>query len=82
MSLRAFEIDVHDTKLRMLRMAHDRDLDSAVLVAALADVLGHCAATLDAHVGASPFETRMDEVITRAKAAYLRTTTAMAARRS
>lgn len=64
---RTFELEVQQLKLRILRIARDEGLDSDVVVAALADVLGVTAATLDMQVGPHPIEDRLDSFIARVK---------------
>ncbi|HKQ24102.1 MAG TPA: hypothetical protein VJT81_06635 [Burkholderiales bacterium] len=75
--MRTFELDVQAVKLRILRMAEREDLDSAVLLAALADVVGLTGATADKHVGFQPFDDRIDSFVERARAAYVRINLAM-----
>ena len=69
---RTFELDVQAVKLKILKYAQREDLDSAVLTAAIADVLGLTAATLDIRAGGRDFASRMDAVIERARAAHTR----------
>lgn len=70
--MRTFEQDAENLKLRILRLAAEEDIDSAVMIAALADVLGLTAAVLDKRAQPVDFDTRMDEIITRAKQQYVR----------
>jgi len=73
---RPFELDVQRLKMAILAHAQRHDLDSEVLVAALADVLGLTAAVLDRQICHLPFETRMETFAEMARAAYDRTTNA------
>lgn len=72
------ELDIHNAKLQLIGLAKARNLDSGVLVAAMADVMGLCAATLEKHRAEEVnIDAMLDEVITRAKAAFQRTRTSM-----
>jgi hypothetical protein len=73
--MRTFELDVQKVKLRILGLAEQEGLDSAIVVAAMADVLGLVAATLDARsiVGPVPFAQRMASFHERAERGYRRT---------
>lgn len=64
---RTFELDTQRLKLRILKIAHDEDLDSDVLVAALADVLGLTAATLDMKHGPQSLDERLAAFVERVK---------------
>lgn len=64
---RSFELDTQRLKLRILKLAHDEDLDSEIVVAALADVLGLTAATLDMQNSPQPIDDRLAAFVERVK---------------
>ena len=60
----------------ILRLAAQEQLDSVVLIAAIADILGLTAAQLDLHgrpEQQASLDTRMDSVVERARAMHRRT---------
>ena len=78
--MRTFELDVQAVKLRILRMAQKENLDSAVLVAAMADVLGLSAATLDLRGTPQEIDARIGSFVERAKQEHRRVMLTAAAR--
>jgi len=78
--MRTFELDVQAVKLRILRMAQKENLDSAVLVAAMADVLGLSAATLDLRGTPQEIDTRIGSFVERVKQEHRRVMLTAAAR--
>lgn len=66
------EFEAHVTQVRtaILEMARQQDIPSAVLVAALSDVLGYTARVLDLHTIRQPIERRLVAVEQRVKQAY------------
>lgn len=70
---RPFELDVREFRNRVLQLAAARNTDSAVVVAALADVIALTAAKLEVEGHHLPFDDRMDGLLTRMKAEFHRT---------
>lgn len=75
---RPFELEAEAFKLAVLRLAAERNVDSEVVVAALADVLGLTAATLDKTRGPVVLDERLDSFLERVRAQHRRTLLAMA----
>ena len=74
--LRSIELDAQRVRQRILKMAADGDIDSAVLIAAIADVVGICAAMLERSElpgHQQSFDSRMDSFIERTRQARERT---------
>lgn len=69
---RTRQLDVQSVKLDILRYARDHDLDTEVLIEALAQLCGLTAAVLDRDVCAQPFDERMAAFCERAREAYRR----------
>lgn len=67
---RTYELDVEKVKLAILAYASEHNVSSDVLLAALADIVGMTAATLDQHVGPLPLSERLVVFIERAQAAH------------
>lgn len=63
---------VDDVKMAILRIAHAHDIDSAVLVQAMAEVTGMIAAQLDRDVGLQTFDERIASFSEHARQHYLR----------
>jgi hypothetical protein len=70
--------DVQAVKMAILRFAHVHDVDSAVLVQAMAEVTGMVAAQLDRDIGLQTFDERMASFAEHARAHYLRGPTMLA----
>jgi hypothetical protein len=62
----------HDAKLFILNYAQETDIDSAHLVAALADIIGIIAALADKEAGYETFDARMEEFKKRVREVYLK----------
>lgn len=72
---RTLEQDIQRSREAILATAIRLGVDRLTFTAALADVLGDMAATLEKHEGplaAQTFESRMDAFVSRAKETYLR----------
>lgn len=66
------QLDVQAVRLAILRFAHDHDIESGVLMEALADVCGMTAGALDREVGIQSIDERMAVFTERAKQTYRR----------
>lgn len=69
---RPHALAVQDCKLAILRYARDHNTDSAVLVQAMAEMIGMTAAVLDRETSYQNFDERMAEVMEIARATYRR----------
>lgn len=67
---RTFEQEVQAARQKILNIALQDNLPSDVLMAAMADVLGDVAGTLDQHCGHQPIEKRLAVIMDRAKQSY------------
>lgn len=66
---RPFELDVHDLTMRLLNIAREKNVKPAVMVAAMADIIGQAGAMLERADGIA-FDERTNVFIERAKASY------------
>lgn len=68
-----FEEQAQKLRLDILKMAGDRNLDSAVIMCALADALATIAVALDRHTGERTLDDRLQSFYQRAEQTYHRT---------
>lgn len=71
-SRQAFDREAHQLRLEVLRYCQQHNLDSAAVVAGLADVVATAAATLDARDGKYSLPDRMDSFCARVEETYNR----------
>ena len=76
-NLKTFEQDVYNIKIKLLKEVAKTNIDSSILVAAMADILGLVAAKIEADKSPSmvqnkTFDNNIDSFIDRARASYKR----------
>ena len=71
----SFEAQVHFLRTNIFELAEKYDVQSDVLVAALADVFGTAAAVLDKNVGEQRLQDRLGDLCQRIEATYKRVKT-------
>ncbi len=72
---RTHELNIERVRLDILAYAKRNNLNSDVVIAAMADIVGMSAAILDRETGAVPFDDRMAVFTERARSQYVRVTT-------
>lgn len=65
-------VDVARVRFAILKFAHDSNIDSAVLIQAMAEVIGMTAHVLDRDIGYQNFDERMATFRDHARAWYLK----------
>lgn len=68
-----FEAQAQQFRMDILKLAGDRNLDSAVVVCALADAVATVAVSLDRHTGERTLDDRLQSFYQRAEQTYHRT---------
>jgi len=69
---RVHDLDVEQVKMAILRFARDRNIESDVLVQAMAEVIGMTAAALEQTGATCSFDERMKAVVDHARISYYR----------